>query len=71
MGRPTKRQALIRAARTGQPVERVELPAKVACPRCGVDQWPDEDGDPRYHLRAALPGDDGYSAEFPVMAECD
>lgn len=66
----TQGQRLVRQAREGGTVQRAELPAKVACPRCGRDQWPDENGNPRYHERAARPGDGGYSAEFPVMVAC-
>jgi len=67
----TERQQLIKAARDGQPVDRKELPAKITCPRCGSDQWPDENGDPRYHLRAAVQGDPGWSEIVPVMVACE
>ena len=72
MGRAklTERQALIKQAREGAPVERKELPAKVTCPACGRDQWPDADGNPRYHERPARPGDPAYRAELPVMVGC-
>jgi hypothetical protein len=67
----TERQQLIKAARDGQPVERAALPARVTCLRCGVEQWPDADGDPRYHLRAARPADAGYRADMPTMVPCE
>ena len=67
----TERQALIKQARNGEPVQRVELPAKVTCPACGRDQWPDEDGNPRYHERRAVPGDPEYRTDVPVMTGCE
>jgi hypothetical protein len=47
MSHPTKQQALVKAARRGQPVQRVEIP-RVSCPRCqqeGIYALPD--GSPR------------------------
>lgn len=66
----TQRQAVLKAAREAGTFTPAELPAKVACTRCGSQQWPDASGEPRYHLRAARLGDDAYSAEFPAMTEC-
>lgn len=71
MPRPTQRQALIKAARQEGTFSRVEIP-RVTCDRCGQDGiYALPDGSPRPHLRATRPGDDGYSAEFPTMTECD
>jgi len=70
MGRPTRAQALIRAAREGQPVQRIE-PARTTCPRCGTEQWADADGQPRYHLRDAVPADADYRTDLPVKVTCD
>lgn len=66
----TAAQQLAKAARAGQPVERVGLPARVTCPRCGREQWTDADGNPRYHQRAARPGDVVYTEALPTMTEC-
>lgn len=50
--------------------EKKELPAKVTCPRCGREQWPGENGEPAYHLRAARPGDADFRSDIPTMTEC-
>jgi hypothetical protein len=61
--------------RTNRPrvtkAEKKDLPAKVACPRCGRDQWTDENGKPRYHLRAARPDEAEYNELVPTMVACD
>lgn len=67
----TVAQQLAKQAREGGPIHRVTLPAKVTCAACGRDQWPDEDGNPRYHQRAARPGDDGYRVEVPTYVTCE
>lgn len=67
----TTAQELAKAARAGRPVERVTLPAMVTCAGCGRDQWPGEDGNPRYHQRAARPGDDGYRVDVPTYVTCE
>jgi hypothetical protein len=69
--RPTKRQALIQAAREGQPVERVEI-LRATCPRCGQDGiYALPDGRPRQHLRPAILGEELYSELVPVRVSCD
>jgi hypothetical protein len=70
MGKPTQRQALIKAAREGQPVQRVEVP-RTTCPRCGARQYASGDGMPRPHLRATVPGEALYSSEIPIMTDCE
>jgi hypothetical protein len=73
MPRPTltQRQAILKSARETGTFEPAELPAKVTCERCGRDQWPGEDGHPRYHLRAARPGDEMFNADVPTMTACE
>jgi len=69
MGHP-KSQTLVRRARQGQAVQRVEIP-RTTCPRCqqdGLLAMPD--GTPRPHLRPAVQGDLGWSEIVPVRVEC-
>lgn len=69
--RLTERQALIRAARDGQPVQRVEIP-RTTCPRCGQDGiYALADGSPRPHLRSAVHGDVGWSEIVPIRVACE
>lgn len=70
MGRPSKREALIRNARQGQPFDRVEIP-RTTCGRCGTEQYALPDGSPRPHLRPAIPGEELYSELVPVRVSCD
>jgi hypothetical protein len=70
VARPTKRQALIQAARDGQPVQRVEIP-RTTCPRCGTGQYALSNGEPRPHLRPAIPGEELYSELVPVRVSCE
>ena len=70
MPRPTGANALVRAARSGQPVERAEIP-RTTCNRCNTEQWATPDGEPRGHLRPAVPGDDGWSELVPVRVSCE
>ena len=71
MAQPTKRQRLLRAAREGQPVQRVEIP-RTTCPRCNTEQWALSDGvTPRPHLRPADQSDPGWSELLPVRVSCD
>jgi hypothetical protein len=70
MGRPTPRQALIRSAREGRPVQRVEI-SRVGCPRCrqeGIYALPD--GSPRPHLRPTRPGEALHSEIVPTRIDC-
>jgi hypothetical protein len=72
MGRSTPRQALVRAARNGGPVQRVEIP-RVSCPRCGQEGiYALPSGEPRGHLRPADrerdPG--SWSPLVPVRVPC-
>jgi hypothetical protein len=68
--RPTMASALVRAARSGQPVQRVEIP-KVECPRCGSEVYAAADGTtPRPHMRSSVPGESGYRADVPTMTDC-
>jgi hypothetical protein len=61
MARPTKAQALVKAAREGQPIQRVEIP-RAACERCGQDGlYALPGGSPRPHLRPAVPSDPDWS----------
>jgi hypothetical protein len=71
MARPSKREALIRNARQGQPFDRVEVP-RTTCERCrqdGIYALPD--GTPRPHLRPAIPGEELYSELVPVRVSCE
>jgi hypothetical protein len=70
MARPNKREALVRAARQGQPFTRVQVP-KLACSRCGSEVYANADGGPRPHLRPAVQGDPGWSELVPVRVGCD
>lgn len=70
MGKPTKRQQLLRAVRAGEPVHRVEIP-RVTCTRCGQDGiYALSDGSPRPHLRPAVQSDPAYREDIPVRVEC-
>jgi hypothetical protein len=72
MSHPTKAQKLLRAAREGQPVQRVEIP-RVTCEQCGQEgllATPDG-ATPRPHLRPAVQGDPGWSEIVPVRVECE
>lgn len=70
MPRPTKRQQLLRDAREGRPVMRVEIP-RMACTRCGQDGiYALSDGSPRPHLRRAIQSDPAYREDIPVRVEC-
>lgn len=70
MGRSSHRQTLIRNARQGGPVDRVEI-SRVACERCGQDGiFALPDGSPRPHLRPAVQGDPGWSELVPVRVNC-
>jgi hypothetical protein len=70
MPRPSKAQQLVRAARDGQPVQRVEVP-RAACARCGQDGIPAlPDGSPRPHLRPTRPGEALHSELVPTMTGC-
>ena len=69
MSRPTKTQQLLRAAREGRPVTRVEIP-RTMCPRCNTGQWALPSGEPRPHLRPARLGDPAYREDIPVGVEC-
>jgi hypothetical protein len=67
----TKRQALIRQAREGGPVELVEIP-RVRCEACGDSTvYANADGSPRPHLRPARRGDPGWSEIVPVRVSCE
>jgi hypothetical protein len=71
MSHPTKRQALVKAARQGRPVQRVEIP-RVTCGRCGQEGiYSLPDGSPRPHLRPAVQGDPGWSEIVPVRVNCE
>jgi hypothetical protein len=70
VARPTKSQALIRAAREGQPVQRVEIP-RTTCPRCHTEQYALPDSRPRPHLRPAVHGDPEYREDIPIMTSCE
>jgi hypothetical protein len=70
MSHPTKRQALVRAARQGQEFTRIE-PAKTTCERCqqeGIYAFPD--GSPRPHLRPTRPGEELFSTIVPTRIDC-
>ena len=70
MSHPTKRQALVKAARQGQGFTRVEIP-KTTCTRCGQEGiFALPDGSPRPHLRSAVHGDPGWSEIVPVRVTC-
>jgi hypothetical protein len=70
MGRPKYRQALIKAAREGRPVQRVEIP-RVACERCGQHGiYALPDGSPRPHLRPTRPGEPLHSTIVPTRIDC-
>ena len=70
MGRPTPRQALVKAAREGQPVQRVEIP-KVTCERCGQEGiYADASGRPHPHLRPTRPGEQLHSSIVPTRIDC-
>jgi len=69
MTRP-KPQTLIKQARQGQPVQRIEIP-KVTCPRCGqTGIYSDPSGQPRQHMRDTRPGEQMYSAVVPTKVAC-
>ena len=70
MGNPTKSQRLLRAARAGEPVARVEIP-RTTCPLCSTQQWALPDGSPRPQLRPARPSDPAYREDVPVRVECN
>lgn len=70
MLRPTKRQQLLKAARSGEPVQRVELP-RTTCPRCRTEQWAPEDGSPRPHLRPTVQSDPAYREDIPARGMLD
>ena len=71
MGNSTKSQRLLRAAREGQPVQRVEIP-RVACTRCGQDGiYALSDGSLRPHLRPAVQSDPAYREDIPTRVECN
>lgn len=69
MSQPTKSQRLLRAARAGEPVARVEIP-RTTCPQCTTGQWALPSGEPRPHLRPAVQGDPAYREDIPVRVEC-
>jgi hypothetical protein len=70
MSRLIKHQALIRAARDSQTMQRVEIP-RVTCDRCAAEQWALPDGSPRPHLRPAVRGDPGWCELVPVRVSCE
>jgi hypothetical protein len=70
MSHPTKRQALIKAARQGRDFTRVEVPHATR-PRCQREVYADEDGTPRGHLRDSRPGEAMYSEIVPTMTSCE
>jgi hypothetical protein len=72
MGHPRRRQALVKAAREGRPVQHIEVP-RVTCTRCrqeGIFASPDG-VTPRPHLRPAVQGDPGWSEIVPVRVNCE
>lgn len=72
MSRPTKRQALIKAARQEGGFTRVQV-TRVTCPRCqqdGLLAMPDG-VTPRPHLRPTRPGEPLYSAIVPTRIDCE
>jgi len=71
MARPGKREALIRQARETGTFTRVALPAKVTCPACARDFYPDADGRPRPHERPSRPGEHGHSPDVPTYVTCE
>lgn len=70
MGNPTKSQRLLRAARAGEQIQRVEIP-RTRCPRCSTEQWALPDGSPRPHHRRAVQGDPAYREDIPIRVECN
>jgi hypothetical protein len=65
MSHPTKAQRLVRDARDGRPVQRVEIP-HVTCERCHQEEiYADANGQPRPHLRPAVQGDQGGQSWYP------
>lgn len=69
MSHLTKAQRLVRDAREGRPVQRVEI-ARVACPRCQRETYADASGQPRVHLRPSTPDDDNFDERVPTMTPC-
>lgn len=71
MARPSKREALIRNARQGQPFTRVEVP-RTTCERCGQGGiYASPDGTPRQHLRPAILSEELYSELAPLRVNCE
>lgn len=72
MSHPTKAQRLVRDARAGREVQRVEI-ARTRCARCQqADLLAMPDGvTPRPHLRPAVQGDLGWSEIVPVRVSCE
>ena len=66
----TERQRLVQAARAGEPVQRVEIP-RTTCQRCGTGHYALSNGEPRQHLRPAIPGEELYSELVPVRVSCE
>jgi hypothetical protein len=72
MSHPTKAQRLVRDARAGREVQRVEI-ARTSCLRCrqdGLLAMPDG-VTPRPHLRPAVQRDPGWSEIVPVRVNCE
>jgi hypothetical protein len=70
MGHPTRRQTLIKQARQGQPVQRVEV-HRVTCERCGQEGiFASPDGSPRPHLCPTHPGEPMHSQIVPTRIDC-
>lgn len=70
MSHPTKRQALVKAARQEGTFIRVKVP-RTTCERCSRDAYALPDGSPRAHLRPTLPGEPLFSAIVPTMTTCE
>jgi hypothetical protein len=70
MSHPTKAQRLLRDAREGRPVQRVEI-SRVTCERCEREVYADAVGGPRGHLRPTRPGEPTHSEIVPTMTSCE
>jgi hypothetical protein len=66
----TPRQELIRAARQGQDVPRVEVPV-TPCGRCGRPARLGPEGEQMAHLRPTMPEEPGHSDIVPTMTACE